>query len=78
MVSDTWLGIIGPAGMAPDIAARLNTEFLKIIAKPEIKEKIATLGSEPVGIGLQDFERREQADLASIIKIVREANIKPE
>jgi tripartite-type tricarboxylate transporter receptor subunit TctC len=78
MVSDTWLGIIGPANMPPQIAARLDTAFKKLLARPEIREKIARLGSEVVGIGLEEFGAREAAELATILQVARAANIKAE
>jgi tripartite-type tricarboxylate transporter receptor subunit TctC len=78
LVSDTWLGLIGPAGMPPAVAGRLNDELLKLLARPEIKERIAALGAEPVGTGLDAFGARMASELDTFVKIAKGANIKAE
>lgn len=78
VVSDTWLGLIGPAKMPAEVAARLHSEMLRILAKPDIRQKIAALGSEVVGIGLREFGEREAVELAQFIQIARASNIKAE
>jgi tripartite-type tricarboxylate transporter receptor subunit TctC len=52
-----WGGIVGPAGMPPEITARLNAEITKALRQPDVAEKLATLGSEPGGMTSQEFGR---------------------
>ena len=40
-----WYGLFAPAGTPPAIVNRLNAEVLKILAEPEIKERLAKMGS---------------------------------
>ncbi len=44
-----WVGISAPAGTPPPIVERLNAEFNKALAAPDVKAKLATLGVDPVG-----------------------------
>ena len=52
-----WGGIVGPAGMPPEITAKLNAEITKALRQPDVAEKLATLGSEPGGMTPQEFGR---------------------
>jgi tripartite-type tricarboxylate transporter receptor subunit TctC len=67
----TWYGVFGPAGMSPDVVSRLSTEIGKALETSEMKERLATLGSEPMqGTPAQfgDFIRREIVKWAKVIK----------
>jgi tripartite-type tricarboxylate transporter receptor subunit TctC len=41
---NTWFGFVAPAGMPADVAARLNSEFNRIFASAEAKEKLGPQG----------------------------------
>ncbi len=42
----SWQGVFAPAGTPPEIVRRLNMEIAKILAMPDVKEKLAALGAE--------------------------------
>jgi tripartite-type tricarboxylate transporter receptor subunit TctC len=42
----TWQAVVGPAGMPPDVVAKLNGEIRKIMATPEMKAQFLTLGTD--------------------------------
>src|SRR5258708_16784144 len=44
-----WYGVIGPAGLPGPIVARLHDEFVKILNRPDVRERIVSDGSEPAG-----------------------------
>ena len=67
----TWTGIVAPAGMPRALILRLNTELNKMIASTSFKEKIAPLGSEPMGgtpEQFRDFIRSEHAKWGDIVR----------
>ena len=43
---NTWFGFIAPAGLAPEIASRLNSELNRVLAQPELRDKLAAQGFE--------------------------------
>ena len=43
----SWFALLGPAGMPRDVQMKINTETLKALALPDVKEKLATLGLDP-------------------------------
>lgn len=78
VLSDTWIGVIGPAGIPAPVAARLHEEMAKIIARPDIREKILGIGNEPVGLGLALFQAQMAKELEIYTGLVKSANIKPQ
>jgi tripartite-type tricarboxylate transporter receptor subunit TctC len=76
--SDSWVGILTPAGTPRDIVALLHRETAKILAHPDMKERLATLGYDVVASTPEEFSRRIKVELATWAKVIRAANIKPE
>jgi tripartite-type tricarboxylate transporter receptor subunit TctC len=74
----TWLGLVGPAGMPADIVARINAETVKILARPDVKDKLAFEGSEATPGTQQQFAAHIRAEHAKWGTLIREANIKIE
>jgi tripartite-type tricarboxylate transporter receptor subunit TctC len=75
---DQWVGVFAPAGTAKEIVATLNREIVKAIAQPTMKERLATLGFEPVGSTASEFAAQIRTDTAKWAKVIRAANIKAE
>lgn len=66
-----WYGIQAPAGTSPEIVARLNAEFTRILNVPEMKERLRLRGYEVAGGTPEQFSQLIQADIkkwAGIIK----------
>lgn len=51
----TWFGLFAPANIPKDAAAKLHAEFIRALALPEVKERFAALGVEPVGNRPEEF-----------------------
>jgi len=73
-----WIGIAAPAGTPPAVIERLATEFNKVLALPDVKEKLAGLGVDPVGGSSASFTQFIQTDIERWAKIIAKAGIKPE
>jgi tripartite-type tricarboxylate transporter receptor subunit TctC len=58
MESDTLTGLLAPAGTPPDIVAALQREVAKMVAEPDVKERLGTLGFVPVGDTPAEFAAR--------------------
>ncbi|MBL8384302.1 MAG: tripartite tricarboxylate transporter substrate binding protein [Burkholderiales bacterium] len=79
MKSDTWLGVLGPAGMPPALAARINADLVRLLARPDIRERVLGLGAEPVaGIELEKYAALLREEVDGFAAIIRAANIKAE
>ncbi len=77
-VVDSWVGILAPAKTPRPVLERLHKEIAAVLAEPEIRERYATLGIEPVGNSPEQFTQQIRADLARWEKVVRQAGIRIE
>lgn len=73
-----WLGLFAPIGTPPAIVARLNAEINKVLAMPEVREKISAGGATAVGGSIEEFAAFVRADYAKWGRIARDANIRIE
>jgi tripartite-type tricarboxylate transporter receptor subunit TctC len=67
----SWQGVFAPAGTPPEIVKRLNTEIVKILNLPDVKEKIAALGADVAPNTPEDFlvfVKAEGAKWADVVK----------
>jgi tripartite-type tricarboxylate transporter receptor subunit TctC len=71
-----WYGVIGPAGMPRPIVTRLHDEFVNVLNRPDVRERIVADGSEPAGTTPEDFRQFMLADLAKWAKLVKESGAK--
>jgi len=71
-----WYGFIAPAKLPAPILARLHSEIVKILNQPEIRDRILSDGSEPVGNTPEEFTRYMHADLVKWAKVVKESGAK--
>jgi tripartite-type tricarboxylate transporter receptor subunit TctC len=78
MRNETWIGVLAPAKLPRSIAVRLNQFFMKTIARPDMKERLAAIGAEPVGVELEKFAALMRAEAELNRQIVTRANIKLE
>jgi tripartite-type tricarboxylate transporter receptor subunit TctC len=70
-----WFGLFAPAGTPREIVDKLRDEVAKIIQQPDVRERIATLGGEPVGNTPAAFAVIVRDDVAKWKKVAREAKI---
>jgi tripartite-type tricarboxylate transporter receptor subunit TctC len=71
-----WLAFIVPAGTPTEIITLLHHEIVKIIAMPDITEKMATLGFETVGNTPEQAAALFRTEDAKWTKFIREAGIR--
>ncbi len=71
-----WYGIVGPAGLPDAIVRRLNSEFGKIAAMPDVQAAFAKQGAIPGGGTPADFAAFMREELARWGEVVRKNDIK--
>lgn len=72
----TWFGVLAPAGTPVAIINKVNAELLKTLKSPEVLDRLAPDGGEPVGSTPEQFGRHLASEIARWRKVVREAGIK--
>jgi tripartite-type tricarboxylate transporter receptor subunit TctC len=71
----SWQGIFVPAGTPKDIVTRLNAELVKIIGMADVRERLDSLGVDPVANTPEEFSAFQKAELAKWAKVVKDAKI---
>lgn len=71
-----WWGVIGPAGMNPEVIDRVTKALRTVVALPEVRERFASLGITPSIRPTKEFSALITADLAQWRSVVQEARIK--
>ena len=77
-VVDSWVGVLAPAKTPRPAVDKVQRETAAVLAEPEVRERYAVLGIEPVGNTPEEFAAQIRADLARWEKVVKQANIRQE
>jgi len=73
-----WMGLLGPAGMPPEVVAKLQAEVAAVLAMPDVRERLRGLGIDPVGSGTEDFRRFLAEERERFAKMFRLTGLKQE
>ena len=73
-----WYGLLAPAGTPAAIVERLNAEALKALRSPEMKERLAADGAEPLGGSPAEFAALIRKELEKWTRVARAAGIEPQ
>lgn len=73
-----WTGMFGPAGLPKDVVDKLSTTLQRVLAKPEVLERITGIGAEPTPSDTPTFTSLVKRQLEIWGKNVALAGIQPE
>jgi len=75
---DSWWGVLVPTGTPKEITAKLNTELVRILNLPEVKERFAGLGVEAVPSTQAQFAQTINSEITKFAKLIKDVGIKIE
>jgi tripartite-type tricarboxylate transporter receptor subunit TctC len=73
-----WIGMFAPAGTPQEIAAKLTSEVRRIVARPDIRDRLAGMGVEPLGNTSEETAEWIRREIARYGPVVKTAGIKAE
>ncbi len=73
-----WYGILAPAATPRDIVARLNADIVKVLQRPDVRERLASDGAQPVGNTPEEFGAHIKAEIARWAPVVKASGARPE
>ena len=76
--ADNWFGLGLPASASREIADRLNSEVNRMLKTPEFREKLVSLGFQPLGGSSDDMKNAIQRDRAKWKKVIDANGIRGE
>jgi tripartite-type tricarboxylate transporter receptor subunit TctC len=74
---DPWNGVLAPAGTPPDVVARLNREFVKIMKQPDVQERFTLMGLEPMATTPELFSADIRESVVRWRAFVKAMGIRP-
>jgi tripartite-type tricarboxylate transporter receptor subunit TctC len=75
---DTLTGLVAPAGTPKEIVDLLYREIAKIVAQPDVKERLTALGFKPVANTPEQYGERIKLEIDKWGKVVRDAKLRIE
>lgn len=69
--ASTWIGVLAPSGTPRGLIDRLHAEIIKILAMPEIKERVTSLGFSLIANTPEEFSAQIKSDLAKWARVIR-------
>jgi tripartite-type tricarboxylate transporter receptor subunit TctC len=73
-----WYGVVAPAKTPRPVIVRLNQEMVRALKMPDVAEKLAADGSEPVGSTPEAFGAHIRAEVAKWRKLIQQVGIRAE
>lgn len=73
-----WFGLLVPAGTPAAVVAKISADANRVLAEPDVRQKLLSVGAEPSGNTPEEFARFIRADQAKWSRLMAERGIKPE
>jgi tripartite-type tricarboxylate transporter receptor subunit TctC len=71
-----WWGVLGPAGMAPDVIAKIHADLAAALKDPVVLTALEKMGATPVGSSPKDFDAFMRTEAKKWEPVLKEADIK--
>jgi tripartite-type tricarboxylate transporter receptor subunit TctC len=72
----TWYGLVGPGKMPPAMAQRMNEDVNKVLAMPDVQEKMEQYGAEDGGGSIEKFASFIKDEQQKWAQVAKAANVK--
>jgi tripartite-type tricarboxylate transporter receptor subunit TctC len=73
-----WFGLFAPAATPKERVAKISADANSVLAEPEVKQKMLSMGAEPAGNSPEQFARFVRAEMEKWTQLMKERGITPE
>jgi tripartite-type tricarboxylate transporter receptor subunit TctC len=75
---DQWYGIFAPAGTPRPVVERIAKEVARVMALPEMRERLLARGAVPRATSPEEFDRFVRSEIAKLTKVITQGGVKVE
>ena len=72
----SWQGILAPAGTSKPVIDLLAAHLARVVALPDVREKLAAQGQQPFSLNAEKFAALMEADSVMYGRVIKAANIR--
>ena len=76
--SDNWYAMFLPAGTSKDTVLKLNSEIIKALNSPDVRDFITREGGDPVGSSPDELTKYFRREIDKYAKVIKAGNITAE
>ena len=73
---NSWYGLLAPAGTPREIVMRLNSEVARSLREPDARERLYSIGAEPLNGTPEEFQAYINSEMSKWSKVVKTAGIR--
>jgi tripartite-type tricarboxylate transporter receptor subunit TctC len=73
---NSWYGLLAPAGTPREIVLRLNSEVARALREPDARERLYSIGAEPMSNTPEEFAAYINSEMVKWAKVVKAAGIR--
>jgi tripartite-type tricarboxylate transporter receptor subunit TctC len=71
-------GVFAPAATPQPVVQKLNTEIVRVLSAPDLKDRFFNIGMEPVGRSPDQLAATIRSDMSRMAKVIKDAGIRAE
>lgn len=75
---DFWVGLLAPSKTPKDVVAKINAEVNKALASPEMKDRLAKLGGDPMKMSPEQYDAFMRKEHDVLGQLMRDAGATPQ
>jgi len=73
-----WVGLWGPPGMPADVVEKINKDVNRVLASPDLADRLTNLGTLPMSMSSAEFARFVRSEVEDTARVLKAAGIKPQ
>lgn len=77
-VSETYFGLLGPAGVPKKTIAQINADSVRLLKTDDLRNRFQQQGADATPSSPEEFYKIQQSEFQRVSKIVRDIGIKPQ
>ena len=76
--SETYFGLLGPAGMPKNLVTLINADSVKFLKTDEARQRYQQNGADPMPSSPAEFEKIQSSEFGRVKKVIQDIGLKPQ